>query len=145
MIHIRIVTPERIVTETEVDSVSLPTPLGEITVLTNHIPLVSNLTSGEIRYKKDNKEEILAVSGGFIEVKENNQVVVLADTAEYGHEIDVIRAHEAAKKAREAIKTATPTEKPLAATAILQKHLARVRVHHKHHSRNKKMSDLNNS
>src|SRR4051812_36398896 len=105
MIHFKIVTPERVLLETEADSVSLPTPLGEITVLPHHIPLVSNLEAGELRYKKGDHLEHFAISGGFVEVKSNNELVVLADTAEFGHEIDVERASQAREKAKLLMQT----------------------------------------
>ncbi len=135
MIHFKIVTPERVVVETEVDSVTLPTTMGEITVLPHHVPLVSDLVAGELRFKKGHEEEFFAVSSGFIEIKKNNEVVVLADTAEFGHEIDLDRAHEAAQKARDLMKSVAAAEHPLPASAILQKNLARIKVAHKHRSK----------
>jgi F-type H+-transporting ATPase subunit epsilon len=47
---LRIVTPERILLEREVDSVTVPTQTGEITIMKNHIPLVSNLQAGELHF-----------------------------------------------------------------------------------------------
>lgn len=137
MIHFKIVTPERVLLETEADSVSLPTPQGEITVLPHHIPLVSTLDYGEIRYKKGDHLEHFAVSGGFIEVKAGNQLIVLADTAEFGHEIDIDRAQQARDKARVLMQSAYHDEKISAtAAAVLQKNLARIKVAHKHRSKN---------
>jgi F-type H+-transporting ATPase subunit epsilon len=133
MIKFRIATPERIMLETEVDSLTLPTTSGEITVLPNHIPLVSNLAPGEIRYKVGGKQEFFAVSGGVIEVGKNNEVVVLADTAEFGHEIDVKRAEEARVWAKQLMSESYKDEKTMAdAAAALEKNLARLRVAHKH-------------
>src|SRR5690348_8828928 len=100
MIRLKIVTPERVVLETEVDSVTLTTQSGVITVLPNHIPLVSNLAPGEVHYKKAGQEELLAISGGFVEVKSGNEVLLLADSAEFGHEIDLTRAEAARAKAQ---------------------------------------------
>ena len=99
-IKFKIVTPEKVVFEDEIDQISLPTKMGEITVLANHVPLVSSLNPGEILIKK-NKEEIpMAVSGGFVELN-NNQMVILADTAERVEEIDVERAEQARQKAKD--------------------------------------------
>ncbi len=123
--------------ETEVDSVSLPTPLGEITVLPHHIPLVSNLSAGELRYKKGGHADFFAVSGGFVEIKKSGEIVVLADTAEFGHEIDENRAEEARARARELMKRSYHDETShAAAAAIIEKNLARVRVARKHRSKN---------
>ncbi len=68
-LQLKIVTPERVVLEETVDQVTLPTIEGEITILPDHIPLVSALKSGDIVAKKNGEPIPFAVSGGFIEVK----------------------------------------------------------------------------
>lgn len=100
----KIVTAERLVMSEEAIQATIPTADGEITVLPMHAPLVSVLVPGVIEYKKsDGSIELAAVSGGFVEVF-NNQIVVMADTAERAEEIDEKRAEEARKKAEEAIQ-----------------------------------------
>ena len=131
----KIATPERIMLETEVDSVSLPTTLGEITVLPNHIPLVANLMPGEIKYKIGGKENFFAVSGGIIEIKEGSDIVVLADSAEFGHEIDLKRAEEAREEAQRLMSQVHKDEKSMAdAAAWLARSQARINVAKKHHT-----------
>ena len=138
MLHFKIATPERIMLETDVNSLTLPTALGEITVLPGHIPLVSNLVAGEIRYKAGGKESFFAVSGGVIEVRKNGEVVILADSAEFGHEIDVKRAEEARERAHQLMSQTRKDEKTFAdASAVLQKNLARIKVAKKHHTHNR--------
>lgn len=68
-IHFKIATPERVVYESEVDSVTCPTQMGEITVLPNHIPLVANLKAGELKIVENGQQKFIALSGGFIEVR----------------------------------------------------------------------------
>lgn len=132
-IKFKIVTPERTVYESEIDQVTLPTADGEITVLPNHIPLISILVPGELNAKKDGQDIFLAVSGGIIEMRAN-ELTILADTAERAEEIDLKRAEEAKKRA-EKLKNekilADETEYATAA-AILEKNLARIRVARKH-------------
>jgi F-type H+-transporting ATPase subunit epsilon len=99
-IKLQIITPEKIVFSEEVDQISVSTQSGEITILPNHIQLVTALKAGELRYKKDGNENILAISGGFAEVRPNNEVVVLADSADYAEEIDLIKAEEAKNRAQ---------------------------------------------
>src|SRR4030043_2270249 len=99
-IKFKIVTPERTVYEEEIDQVTLPTADGEITVLPNHIPLISILVPGELDVRKEGKEIAMAVSGGMIEVRKN-EMTILADTAERAEEIDLQRAEEARKKAEQ--------------------------------------------
>jgi F-type H+-transporting ATPase subunit epsilon len=138
MILLKIVTPERVLFEQEVDSVSLPTSLGEITVLPNHIPLVANLMAGEIRFKKDGRDQFFATSSGVIEVKKN-EVVVLAETAELGEEIDIGRAEKAQDRAKKLMAESYKDEKAYtSASAGLEKHLVRLKVARKHRTHTRK-------
>ena len=103
-IKFEIVTPERVVLKEQVVQVTVPTKQGEITVLSNHIPLVAGLMPGVIEIiKEDRNSEIMSVSGGFIEVSKN-KVVILANTAEMAEEIDEKRVIEARKKAEATVK-----------------------------------------
>lgn len=97
----QIVTPERVVLAEEIDQITLTTEDGEITVLPHHIPLVTNLKPGELHYVKGGEDFAVAISGGFGVVKDDGTVVVLADTAEHAHEIDVKRAEEAKVRAEQ--------------------------------------------
>lgn len=143
MLKLKIVTPERIMLDEAVDSVSLPTQTGEITVLPNHIPLISNLIPGQIKYKKGGQEFLFAVSFGTIEVsakggttsggKNSTQVSVLAETAEVSFAIDIKRAEEARERARKAMQETVKDEQGFAQSAAqLEKNLARLRVAKKH-------------
>src|SRR4051812_45706668 len=97
--HFQIVTQERVVFKDEIDQITMMTEDGEITVLPHHIPLVTNLKPGELRYKKQGEEFGLAVSGGFGVIRDDGTIVILADTAEHAHEIDMARAEEARARA----------------------------------------------
>lgn len=103
-INFKIVTPERVVYEKDIYQVSLPTAAGEITVLPHHIPLVTVLKTGEMLIKDEDGERPIAVAGGFVEVKDGEHLVVLADNAERAEEIDVERAEKAKARAEEQMK-----------------------------------------
>jgi F-type H+-transporting ATPase subunit epsilon len=135
-IKFKIVTPERTVFENEIDQATLPTQDGEITVLPNHIPLISALKPGDLMIKKDGEEIDLAVSGGIVEVQ-NNEITILADTAERAEEIDLARAEEARKQAEDLKKEAVRMDDTeyAAAAAFLERNLARIKVARKHLSR----------
>ncbi len=99
LIKFEIVTPERIVLKEQVTQVTAPTRQGEITVLPGHIPLVASLQPGVIEIvKSDGTQDIMSVSGGFIEVLKD-KVVILADTAERAEEIDIDTVEEARRQA----------------------------------------------
>ena len=80
-LHLKIVTPERTILEEDVDQVTLPTTEGEITVLPGHIALIATLKSGDLVVVSNGESVPMAITGGFIEVKDNT-VAVLADFAE---------------------------------------------------------------
>ena len=98
-IKFEVVTPERVVLKEDALQATVPTRVGEITVLPEHIPLVSILKAGVIEIKnKDGERSVVAVSGGFIDVQ-RHKIVILADTAERSEEIDLGKAEEAQKRA----------------------------------------------
>jgi F-type H+-transporting ATPase subunit epsilon len=135
-IKFKIVTPEKTVYEDTVDQVTLPTQDGEITVLPNHIPLISILTSGELVAKKGGEEIAMAVSGGMIEVRAN-EITILADTAERAEEIDIKRAEEARERAEKLKdeKIRMDETEYAAVAALMERNLARIRVAKKHFTR----------
>ena len=104
IINFKIVTPERVVYEKTIHQVTLPTAAGEITVLPHHIPLVTVLKTGEMLIKDEDGERPIAVAGGFVEVKDGEHLVVMADNAERAEEIDVERAEKAKARAEEQMK-----------------------------------------
>lgn len=100
---LKFVTPQRVLFEAEIDSVSVMTPDGQITVLPNHVALLTVLSPGEIVIKRAGKPEPLVVSGGFLEIAKN-EVVILADTAEHVRELDFERAQKAVALAQSLIR-----------------------------------------
>ena len=130
---LKIVTPERVVLTDQVSQVSVTTSTGQITILPNHVPLVSKLAAGEIVVKHQDKEEnLMAVFGGFIEVVPG-QVVILADRVERADDINEQQAEEAMRRAEEALKKKQPSSvEYVALTANLEKEMNRLRVARKY-------------
>ena len=112
-LQLKIVTPEKLILEELVDQVSLPTIEGEITILADHIPLISVLASGDIVAVKDGEYIPMAVVGGFIELKKENDlttVVILADFAEHLAGITDAEIEKAKARAAELKKQAENNE-----------------------------------
>jgi F-type H+-transporting ATPase subunit epsilon len=135
-INFKIVTPEKTVFESEIDQATLPVADGEVTIMPNHRSYIAALKAGEIMLKENGKENLLVVSGGFIEFNKNT-LIVLADTAEAAAEIDLARAEEARKRAEEIGKQKVSMNELEYAkvAASIEKEMARIRVAKKHHSR----------
>ncbi|MBW7475070.1 F0F1 ATP synthase subunit epsilon [Paenibacillus oenotherae] len=97
---LEIVTPERKVYAENVNMVIVKGVEGELGILPNHIPLVTPLRIAPVTIKKDRAEQVVAVNGGFIEVRKD-KVVILAESAELPADIDVERAQAAKQRAEQ--------------------------------------------
>lgn len=128
-IDLQVVTPERIAFEGEIDQISLPTKDGQITILPKHISLVSTIKHGELIIKNDKEEILMAVYGGFVEVRKN-QVRVMTDIAERLDEIDEKKAEEAREEAKRRLKDKDQMSDVAFADTVtlLEKSLARLKV-----------------
>ncbi|HBX23480.1 MAG TPA: F0F1 ATP synthase subunit epsilon [Desulfotomaculum sp.] len=98
--RLEIVTPVRKVYTEDVRMVVLPGSEGEFGVLPDHAALVSALKIGVIRVHHEGKVTKIAVSGGFVEVRDS-KVTVLANSAERQDQIDVDRATAAKERAEQ--------------------------------------------
>ena len=97
-LRLEIVTPERKVYEKDVNMVVVKGVAGELGILPHHIPLVTPLKVAPVKAKIGNVNEFIAVHGGFMEVRKD-KVVILAEAAELGADIDVSRARLAKERA----------------------------------------------
>ncbi|KIL37977.1 ATP synthase F1 subunit epsilon [Gordoniibacillus kamchatkensis] len=96
---LEIVTPDRKVYEEQVQMIVVKGIAGELGILAHHIPLVTPLKIAPVTVKKQGaKDELLAVHGGFMEVRKD-KVVILAESAELPGDIDVERARAAKERA----------------------------------------------
>lgn len=102
-LQLEIITPEKIVFKDEVTEAIVPTTNGQISILPNHVGLLTQVTPGELIVKKGNTSEFLAITGGFLEISQN-KITILADYAVRSAEIEVEKAIEAQKRAEKLIK-----------------------------------------
>lgn len=139
-LHLQLVTPERTVLSEELVSLVCQTTEGQITILPGHAPLIATLVSGELVAKNGGQGTDSAhnihVAGGFVQVQKDNQVIILADSAEHFYEIDVERAEEAKALAEKTLQEQKLSNEEYAFTANeLQKNLSRIRIARKHANR----------
>ena len=105
-LKLEIVTPERKVFSEAVDHVVLPTEAGgEIDVLPGHIPLMTMIEPGELRYYQGGSVESVAIDRGFIEII-GDTVSVLTEAAIEVDEIDLTSLQEAQARAAQALEEA---------------------------------------
>lgn len=136
--HLKLVTPEHILFEGDVASLTLPTDTGEITVLPNHVPLVSTIASGVASITlSDGFEEDVAISGGFLQIKGLNEVMILAQMAERAVELDIKTIEEAKARAEKAMQeqVRNSDEEYAEVASALNREFARYKAVLKHRSR----------
>lgn len=133
MLHLQIITPEKIAFDDDVDQVTLPTETGQITVLPHHTSLVTNIEPGELIFKKHQKDTLMAAGFGFAQIGPDN-VKVLVDLAAPEEDIQEKEIEAARAQAEEALKQKhTMSEEEYAyAAANLQKALAQLKIKRRH-------------
>ena len=87
-IHLKVISPRRLLADVDVESVSLPSLEGEIGILPGHRPLFVGIGKGLVRFRAQGEEETLAVDGGYAQVQPN-EVLVMTDVGEHEDSGDV--------------------------------------------------------
>ncbi len=126
-LNLKIITPDRIVLDEQVEEVSAHAIDGAFQVLPNHEPLITALAVDVIRYKTQGVEHSAAVMGGLFEVGENT-ITVLSDLAELDTEIDAARAHDEKAKAEADKITKTDKIELYLSEMALSKAMARLKA-----------------
>lgn len=127
-LKVEIVTAERLIySEEGVDRLIVPGVEGELGVLTLHAPLLTMIQPGVMRIVKGSDEVEMAITGGFIEVRDN-RVTILADAAERAEEIDETRAEEARRRAQRLLGERSADVNLASAEASLKRALVRLKA-----------------
>ncbi|MEX0935235.1 MAG: ATP synthase F1 subunit epsilon [Candidatus Paceibacterota bacterium] len=126
----QIVTPEESLYEDEIERVTVPTGAGEITILARHTPIISTLVPGELRIQKDDTALPMAVGHGFVEVRDDGRVIILAGSAERVEDIDIEKAQAARDRAQMLMEKHEHVDDEQFAKfeGLLEKEIARIRV-----------------
>jgi F-type H+-transporting ATPase subunit epsilon len=125
--RLEIVTAERMIFADDVNEVIAWGVEGQLGILPHHAPLMTMLQPGDLLIKKNNEEEYLAISGGFLEIRPD-KVIILADAGERAEEIDIARAEAAKRRAETTLKERPSGGDAVAAEAALRRSLARLKV-----------------
>lgn len=133
-LHLKIVTPEKLLIDEEVSQVNVSTEQGEIGILPHHVNLMAKLEPGELVIKKNGKQESMAIGDGFLQVADN-VLTVMTDLATYAVEIDERAVEEAKKRAEQALEQTLSDEEYAETLANLEKSLAQLRVKRRHRAR----------
>lgn len=128
---VHILAADKVLYEGDCESLIIPTPWGQYGILAHHTKAICAVKAGRMTYRAPGGEDkYAAVSDGLVKI-ENNDVLVLVDTAERPEDIDIIKAKEAADAAREAILQKRSIREYHEAQATLARALSRIDVHKK--------------
>jgi F-type H+-transporting ATPase subunit epsilon len=126
-LKLEIVTPEAKVYSEDVDMVTLPGVEGEMGIFPMHVPLMTQLTAGEVGVRKGSQDYFLAVGEGFVEIT-GEKVSILTDMAIKAESIDEAKAEEARKRAEARLAEKLDDEEVAAVNAALAQSLAQLKV-----------------
>ena len=127
-LYLKVVTPDKLFFEGEIDMLVARTIEGDVGILLNHSPLVTILDIGRLVIKDGDERKIAACAGGYIEVR-NNNITVVSDACEWEEEIDLNRAERAKERASKRLEDkGTDTFK---AELALKKAINRINVGNK--------------
>lgn len=128
LIHLTIVTQDKELVSTEIDSITAPTEEGEVTILPNHVPLFSKLKPGELIYRNGADTNSMVISKGFIDKGPDNKLMVIVDSAVHAREISLEKAQAAVKAAQESMSQNINQHEMMMAEASLRQALLEIKV-----------------
>ena len=112
--HVSMVSADRQLYSGKAERLVATAERGELGILAGHAPFLSILKAGQVRLTlPDGKEEVIYISGGFIEVQQG-QTIILADDAERAEQLDEERVREARRRAEEKMRDKSSTKLELA-------------------------------
>ena len=101
---------------------------GDVGVLSDHAPMIGALKEGVVRYVCEGEDHFAAISGGVLSVVDN-EVILLARTAERAESIDLARAQASERRARQRIEAHAANTDMKRAELSLQRAIAREKAY----------------
>lgn len=125
---LKIITPYGVLFEGEVDSLNICTTQGYLTILPNHIPLVTPLQIASMSFKTNKNTRICALAGGIMHVN-NNETKIIANACEYQEDIDINRAIKSKERAEARLANKKENINIARAEASLKRALNRINIY----------------
>ncbi len=119
-LHLKIITPQKLVIDEPVNEVIVPGEDGELTILPKHVHLLTLLKEGIITMKKENKEEHLAIGGGYLETN-GKEANILVSRAYKQDEIDEELTKKAIEKAKQILSEVKDEKQRMEASTVLRR------------------------
>ena len=126
-IHFKLITPEKIVFEDDIEALYAQGTRGSFGILPNHIPFMSTLAVDTAKVVRNGEEIIFSIIGGAFQFK-NNEAIILTEAAEQGSDIDIPRAQLAKERAEAKLNNATTQRDVKLANNALARAMARLKA-----------------
>ncbi len=126
-LKLEIVTPEGVTFSDEVEMVTLPGVEGEMGIYPQHVPLLTQLVTGEITVRRGGEDLFLAVGEGFVEIT-GERVAIMTDMAIRAENIDEAQAEEARRRAEARLGEKMSDEEAARVNAALAQTIAQLKV-----------------
>ena len=126
-LKLEIVTPAGTAFSEDVEMVTLPGVEGEMGILPQHVPLMTQMVPGEMIVRQNGQDHFLAVGEGLIEIT-GDHVAILTDLALPAEKIDEAAAEEARQRAQARLRERLSDEEVASVNAALARSLAEIRV-----------------
>ena len=125
---LKVITPYGVFFEGDIDSLNICTSQGYLTILPNHIPLVTPLNINKMTFKVNKENNICALAGGIMYVTPQ-EIKIIANACEYDKDIDINRALEAKKRAETRLENKQENINIARAEAALKRALCRIDIY----------------
>ncbi len=132
-LKLEIVTPEAKIYSEDVDMVTLPGVEGEMGIYPMHVPLMTQVSAGELVARRGGQDHYLAIGEGFVEIT-GERVAVMTDMAVKADDIDEAKAEEARKRAEARLAEKLSDEESATVQAALAHSLAQLKVKRRNRS-----------
>jgi F-type H+-transporting ATPase subunit epsilon len=126
-LRLEIVTPDAVAYSEDVEMVTLPSEEGQLGILPQHVPLMTQMVPGEMIVRKNGNDQFLAVGEGLVEIW-GDRVAVLTDMAIEADKIDEAKVEEARQRAAARLHEKLSAEEVASVNAALTRSLAQLRV-----------------
>jgi F-type H+-transporting ATPase subunit epsilon len=130
-LKLEIVTPDAKTYSEDVEMVTLPGAEGEMGIYPQHVPVLTQIVSGEVIARKDGRDYFLAVGEGFVEIT-GDRVAIMTDMAIRAENIDEAKAEESRRRAEARLAEHLDDEEAAVVNAALAHSLAQLKVKRRH-------------
>ena len=136
---LEIYTPQKVYQTSLIDSLTVQTELGQLTILPNHVEFLANVDISVLIITKNGEEQHYAVGGGVIHFKsKENTAILVLHSIETVEEIDEVKVLKAKQEAEEKLKTQISYEEQKEAELSLRRAINMINFRHRYKDRQKK-------